>query len=211
MPTKQMVNRMKLSALGLKHHCLDNKCLEKFKECIMKNGTMQELVPLDCHHHNIAKQATQTFKNHFVSILSEVNDRFPLSLWCHLQPAELTFNLLQQINVAPKVCVYAHVHGQHDYMKRLFASLGCAVMAHVQPKNRQSWDIHANTGFNIGTVMEHHQCFYIYIVKTWATKVSDTVFFKHQYTRNLQVTPETLIIKAALDLTSALKGMVSRN
>jgi hypothetical protein len=30
---------------------------------------------------------------------------------------------------------YAHVHGQHDYMKRLFAPLGCAVMAHVKPEN----------------------------------------------------------------------------
>jgi hypothetical protein len=49
-------------------------------------------------------------------------------------------------------------------------------------------------------------------VKTRATKISDTVFFKHQYsTINSQVTPETLVIKAALDLTSALKGMVSCN
>ena len=90
-----MVNRMKLSALGLQHHHLDNKCSAKFKECIMNNGMMHELVPLDCHRHNIAEQAIQTFKNHFVFILSGVSDRFPLSLWCHLvQPAELTINLL---------------------------------------------------------------------------------------------------------------------
>jgi hypothetical protein len=47
-----------------------------------------------------------------------------------------------------------------------------------------------------------------YIVKTRAMRISDTVFFKHQYITNPQVTPKTLIIKAALDLTSALKGMV---
>jgi hypothetical protein len=45
-------------------------------------------------------------------------------------------------------------------------------------------------------------------VKTRATRISDTVFFKHQYITNPQVTPKTLIIKAALDLTSALKGMI---
>jgi hypothetical protein len=28
---QKMVDRMKLSALGLKHHCLDNKCLVAFK------------------------------------------------------------------------------------------------------------------------------------------------------------------------------------
>jgi hypothetical protein len=94
-------------------------------------------------------------------------------------------------------------------MKHPFSPLGCAVMAHVKPKNRQSWDIYADTGFNIRTTMEHHQCFHIYIVKTRATRISNTVFFKHQYITNPQVTPKTLVIKMALDLTSALKGTVS--
>jgi hypothetical protein len=95
MAYQKMVNRMKLLALGLKHHHLDNKHLAAFKACIAKNGMTHELVPPDCHHCNIAAQAIQMFKNHFVSILSGVNDRFPLSLWCHLVgPAELTANLL---------------------------------------------------------------------------------------------------------------------
>ncbi len=169
-----------------------------------------ELVPPDCHRRNIAKRAIQTFKNHFVAILSGVNNRFPLSLWCHLiRPAELTINLLQQSNVVPKILAYAHVHGQHNYMKRLFAPLGCAVMAHVKPKNCQSWDVHGDVGFNIGTAMEHHRCFHVYIVKTRATRISDSVFFKHQYITNPQLTLETLILKSASELTSALKGTVS--
>jgi hypothetical protein len=48
-------------------------------------------------------------------------------------------------------------------------------------------------------------------MKTRVTRISDTVFFKHQYITNPQVTPKTLIIKAALDLTSAFKGMISHN
>ncbi len=40
-----------------------------------------KLVPLDCHRRNMAEQAIQTFKNHFVAILSRVDGRFPLSLW----------------------------------------------------------------------------------------------------------------------------------
>jgi hypothetical protein len=59
--------------------------------------------------------------------------------------------------------------------------------------------------------MEHHQCFHIYIVKTRATRISDTVFFKHQCITNPQVKPKTLVIKVALELTSALKGSVSRD
>jgi hypothetical protein len=58
--------------------------------------------------------------------------------------------------------------------------------------------------------MEHHRCFHIYIVKTRATRISDSVFFKHQYITNPQLTPETLILKAASELTSALKGTVLR-
>jgi hypothetical protein len=164
MAFQKMVNRMKLSALRLKHHHLDNKCSAAFKACIAKNRMTHELVPPDCHHCNIAKRAIQMFKNHFVSILSGADDGFPLSLSCHLvRPAELTVNLLRQSNVTPKVSAYAHVHGRHHYTKPPFAPLGCAVMAHIKPKNRQSWDVHPDTGFNIGMAMEHHQCFHIYL------------------------------------------------
>jgi hypothetical protein len=51
----------------------------------------------------------------------------------------------------------------------------------------------------------------VYIVKTRATRVSDSVFFKHQYITNPQLTPETLVMKAAAELTSALKGTVSQD
>jgi hypothetical protein len=158
----------------------------------------------------MAERAIQTFKNHFVAILSGVDDRFPLSLWCYLvQPAELNVNLLRQSNVAPKILAYAHGHRQHDYMKRPFAPLGCSVMAHVKPKNRCTWDVHGEVGFSIGTSMEHHRCFNVYIVKTRATRVSDSAFFNHQYITNPQIMPETL--EAAAELTSALKGTVSQD
>jgi hypothetical protein len=159
----------------------------------------------------MAERAIQTFKIHFVAILSGVDDRFPLSLWCYLvRPAKLTVNLLCQSNVVPKISAYAHVHGQHDYMKCPFAPLGCSVMAHVKPKNRRTWDVHGEVGYSIGTSMEHHRCFNVY-VKSRATRISDSVFFKHQYITNPQITPETLVMKAAAELTSALKGTVSQD
>jgi hypothetical protein len=72
-----------------------------------------------------------------MAILSGADDRFPLSLCCHLiRPAELTVNLLRQSNVVPKILAYTHMHGQHDYMKHPLAPLGCAVMVHIKPKNR---------------------------------------------------------------------------
>ncbi len=44
-----------------------------------------------------------------------------------------------------------------------------------------------------------------------ATRISNSVFFKHQYIKNPQTTPETLVMKASAELTSALKGTVLRN
>jgi hypothetical protein len=49
-----------------------------------------------------------------------------------------------------------------------------------------------------------------YITKTRATRISDTVFFKHQYITNPEVSPETLVIQAAQRLTSALQGTISK-
>jgi hypothetical protein len=208
---QKIVNQMRMASLGRKHHQLDNKALATFKECIKANGMTHELVPPGNHRGNLAERAIQTFKHHFISILCGVDDKFPLSLWCHLlNPAKLTVNLLRQSNVAPKVSAYAHVHGQHDYMKKPFAPLGCKVQAHVKPDARQLWDAHSEAGFNIGTSMEHHCCFKVYITKTRATGISDTVFFKHQYITNPEVSPETMVIQAAQRLTSALQGTISQ-
>ncbi len=76
---QKMVDRMKISGLGLKHYRLDNECSENFKKCIQKNEMTHKLVPPNCHQRSMTKRAIQTFKNRFVAILSRVDDRFPLS------------------------------------------------------------------------------------------------------------------------------------
>ncbi len=73
---------------------------------------IHELVPPDNHRSNLAERVIQTFKHHFISILSSVDDKFPLSLWCVLlKQMELTVNLLRQSNVAQTMSAFAHVHG----------------------------------------------------------------------------------------------------
>ncbi len=44
--------------------------------------------------------------------------------------------------------------------------------------------------------------------KNQSNKVSDTVFFKHQYITNLTVSPESLVVAAAQQLSSTLKGNI---
>ncbi len=123
-----------------------------------------------------AERAIQTFKLHFILILAGVNNKFPLSLWRHLlEPTELTLNLLHQSKVAPKISAFAHVHGHHDYMKKPFAPLGWAIEAHVKPDDRRTWDTRSDAEFSLGTSMQHHRCFRMYITKTGATRISNTV------------------------------------
>jgi len=166
-------------------------------------------VPPGNHRCNQAERAIQTFKAHFIAILAGVNDKFPLSLWCHLlEPTELTLNLLRQSKVAPKISAFAHVHGHHDYMKNPFAPLGCAIKAHVKLEDRQMWDARLDAGFSLGTSMQHHRCFCMYITKTRATRIGNTVFFKHQYITNRTVSPESHVVAAAQQLATALQGNI---
>jgi hypothetical protein len=168
-----------------------------------------EFAPPGNHRRNQAERAIQTFKAHFIAILAGVDGKFPLSLWCHLlEPAELTLNLLRQSKSTPKISAFAHVHGHHDYMKKQFAPLGCAIQVHVKPDNRHTWDAWADSGFNLGTSMEHHRCYRVYITKTRATRISDTVAFQHQYITTPTISPESCVIAAAQQLTAALKGSI---
>jgi hypothetical protein len=94
---QRILNRMKAAGLGLRKQVLNNKCSAAMKACIKENGMNYELVPPGQYRHNQAEWAIQTFKAHFISILAGVDDKFPLSLWCHLlKPTELTLNLLCQ-------------------------------------------------------------------------------------------------------------------
>ncbi len=167
------------------------------------------MIPLGNHRYNQAEHTIQTFKAHFISILAGVDDKFPLSLWCHLlEPKELTLNLLHQSKVAPKISAFAHVHGPHNYMKKPFPPLGCEIQAHVKPEDRQTCDPQFDASFSLGTSMQNHQCFWVYITKTRATRINDTVFFKHQYITNLTVSPESHVVMAAHQLATAPKGNI---
>jgi hypothetical protein len=49
---KKIINKMRLTGLGLKKHTLDNKALEAFKQCIQEQQMQYKLVPLGNHQCN---------------------------------------------------------------------------------------------------------------------------------------------------------------
>jgi hypothetical protein len=93
-------------------------------------------------------------------------------------------------------------------MRKPFAPIGCAVHTHVKPDDRLSWDTQSEPGFNLGTSMEHHHCFRVYVTRTRATRISDTVFFKHQNITNPAISPKSHVVAAAQQLATALKGNI---
>ena len=108
------------------------------------NRATHELVSPGDHWHNIAKISIQTYRNHFVGVLSGLHKSFPMHLWCQLLPqAEAQLNLLQQSFITPNILVYAHIHSPHNFMHKPLSPLRCPIFAHKNPDKRGSWADHA--------------------------------------------------------------------
>ncbi|KAL7476215.1 hypothetical protein ACHAW6_002091, partial [Cyclotella cf. meneghiniana] len=81
----------------------------------------------------------QTFKSHFIAILSGVDNSFSINKWDSLLPqAILTLNLLQHSNVLPKTSTHAYHHGPFNYDRVPLAPLGCVVQFHIKPSCRHT-------------------------------------------------------------------------
>ena len=95
---------------------LDNEISKAYRTEVQATGMTYQLVPPDDHRRNVAEKAIQTWKDHFVGVLSGTSDTFPLHLWCQVLPQmERQLLLLRQSNTNPKISAYAHVYGQHNY------------------------------------------------------------------------------------------------
>jgi hypothetical protein len=80
------LEQMQKAGIIPKHQVLDNQASAANKKAIGESDMTYELVPPDNHQCNMAEKAIQTFKDHFVGILSGCAPTFPLHLWCQLLP-----------------------------------------------------------------------------------------------------------------------------
>ena len=99
-----------LSERGIapKIHYLNNKCPKVLQQLMTDKDERFQLVPPHMHRRNLAEQAIQTLKNHFIAVLASVNKNFPIHLWCRLLPHFLlTLNLLRPSKITPKLSAYA--------------------------------------------------------------------------------------------------------
>ena len=116
-----------------------------------------QLVPPDKHRHNIAERAIQTWKNHFVEVLSGTAATFTLHLCCQSIPqAERQLMLFSMSNVNSKISSYGHVYGQHDYNAEPFVTIGMESLVHDKPNRQKNFAAHCRKGYVLGTYFEHY-------------------------------------------------------
>jgi hypothetical protein len=129
-----------------------------------------------------------------------------MGLWDKLiEQCELTLNLLRRSHINPKLSAYAQLHGQFDFNATPLAPPGICILAHDKPNKRSSWAPHGEDGWYIGPAMDHYRCFRVYINKTKAERIVDTLdFFPARLTMPKHSSNDA-IIKAAKDMIQALQ------
>ena len=136
----------------------DNEISSEIKNTLTHNNITWELVPPRNHRTNPAKRAIQTYKNHFIALLSGAYPTFPTNAWDHLIPlANITLNLLRQSKIQPKLSAYAQIHGPYNYNRHPLAPAGCKLSQHRTPDTRPSWVNHATPSFYIGPALAHYR------------------------------------------------------
>ena len=158
----------------------DNKTSMAYRQEIMETGMTYQLVPPDEHRRNIAGKKIQTWKDHLISVCSGVYAHFPMHLWCRLIPqAEKKLLLLRQTNINPKISAFAYLYGPHEYNAHPFVPINMEAMIHDKPSRRKTFARHCSKCFVLGSSPEHYRCWNMWNTSTKATRVSGTVFFKH--------------------------------
>jgi hypothetical protein len=158
----------------------------------------------------MAEKAIQTFKDHFVGVLSGCAPSMPIHLWCQLLPqVKRQLLLLRQSCVHPNLLAYAHVYEHHIYNRHPFVPIGMEALVHDEPHEHHTYAKHCTKAFVLGTSTKHYQCWKFWTPTTRATHISGAAFFKHKYLTNPSVTPEDQLIAAAARLTDTLQDIKS--
>lgn len=111
------------------------------------------------------------------------------------------------VNVTPMVSAHAYLHKQFDYNQNLLAPLSCSIQFHNKPNRWRTWGEHSSNRWYLGPAIEHYCCHSIYICATKAKRITDTVFFKHEWFSQPAVTHATTFVKSLQDLTSEIKSV----
>lgn len=181
------------------------KCSAAFKQSIRLQGdAIKKFLP-QVHRCNAAKQAIQTFNDHFVVIFAGIADTFPMNEWdLLLNKAKITLNLLRNANLNPKILAYAYMNGWFDYNATPLFPVSSECLIHKKESVRLSWGYRAKDRWYAGHAMEHFQCFCVMAKDTKATATSNTIKINHVYLPNSCVVSANILAHTATDMARAV-------
>jgi hypothetical protein len=169
-----------LVAKGLKPKLmkLDNEASKLLKDYLYQQEIAFQLVPHYSHRRKSAERKISSFKDHLIAGLCSTDKYFPMHLWDRILPqAVITLNMLRTSRINTKLSAATHICGQHDYNRAPMAPPGTRIIAHETPARRKTWAPHGQDGWYTGPALEHYRCYTVYITKTRASRVVETVEF----------------------------------
>jgi hypothetical protein len=184
---------------------LDNEASKLLKTYLHQQDITFQLVPPYSHRRNSAERAIRSFKDHLIAGLCSTDKSFPMHLWDRLLPqAVMTLNMLRTSRINPKLSAATHIFGQYDFNRAPMAPPGTRIIAHDTPSRRRTWAPHGQDGWYIGPALEHYRCYTVYITKTRANRIVETVDFPPEKFTLPFPSSQDLATEAAADLTHAL-------
>ena len=184
---------------------LDNEASKLLQEEMDKHQIQWQLVPPGNHRRNATDRQICTIKNHFISILAGTDPDFPLHLWDKITPqACITINILCNSHRNPQLSAEAHINGNFDYNTTPLSPPGTKLVSFEPPDKRNSWSKHGTHVWYIGSLLHHYRCWNIYVTKTAATRVCDTVKLFPKKIKKLIFLSANSATRADLELPEAL-------
>ena len=184
---------------------LDNKVSKELIAHIESEQLQYQLASPGDHRTNPAERAIQTFKNHFIAIISGTNPDFPSHCWDLLVPqAVITLNLLRPSRINLAISAYAQINDNSNSNDTSLALAGCKIVIHDQANERLSWAPHGTEGFYIEPAIHHYRNYQCYIPATKSIRVSNTVEFFPHHTPLLATSSTDKITLVLQDLLNLL-------
>ena len=75
----------------------------------------------------------------------------------------------------PQLSAYTVLEGVFDFNKTSLAPIGTKVALHEKPSQHLSWDPHGTEGWYLGPALEHYRCYRLFVNKSKAERVTDTL------------------------------------
>eukprot|EP00957_Ditylum_brightwellii_P130879 9984132-Ditylum_brightwellii.AAC.1 len=145
---------------------MDNKVLAALQQAIINKKIKLQLVPPHVHCRNVAEQAIQTFKEHFIVVMGQT-----------LISSLLMLNILRSSRLNPRISAKCQLNDVHDFNAMPLSLPGTKIIIHEKPTMQNTWEPHSIDGWYIGPAPHHYWCYQVYVPKAHAERITDTVKF----------------------------------